>query len=203
MDTCDEKCDIGDIPEYLHSFGKCISAIGEEDRLFLWHELIEDPALDGYGAVGIPGYRWENQSANSELLNPNGSPLDVLRDTRQGGYLASRQVACLAVKDIISISFPNPNNRKMGRDGKVQPVNEDEPKFSLTVEHKPTKCMYPHCEIIGNKDGCPNKMKQEGVRSILRRTLAEMAMKYWNEMKKYSSKSNGDLSGESDTLESL
>lgn len=181
MERCEGACDTVGIPEHLHSHGRSKGLmITQEDRLFIWHRPLEGDY--GYGNGGIPGYRWLNQSANSEQLNPDGQPSDVLFDTKNGGKMPGLEVACLSVSDLISLKFPNPKYQPKDKHGNPLPIT-DADMYTFEIGHRPEACMYPHCEIFLQKGGIEvKKLDKENVKSVIRSELSIFADKHREEM---------------------
>jgi hypothetical protein len=104
---------------------------------------------------GIPGHSHvENQSANSELLNtPFGSTFDVLLNAKDGNHFWNHEIARISVAEIHAIQITSGTDVVINdRIGNPSPDNS---AYTFRVEHKPTCCNYPHCEIVLLKDGAP------------------------------------------------
>ncbi len=175
MQECEQACNVEGIPPHLHKRGRSSESIGDGDRLFLHHDAIDVGAPYGFD---IKGVRYLDQSANSEMLNPDGSPCDVLYDTRNGGILANKQVACLPVAELRMLAFPNPNLVKKGA-----PSPPAEAMHSFEVFHDPMPCMFPHCEIaLFQNEQRKRSLNSSEVKSIIRRQFARVAEKYRSDM---------------------
>ncbi|MEI7451409.1 MAG: hypothetical protein WCJ75_17505 [Desulfomonile sp.] len=148
------------------------------DRLYLHHESI---AIDEAYGFDIKGVRCVDQSANSNLLNPVGDPCDVLYDTKNGGRLANKQIACIPVVELRQIAFPNPNMIKKNAEG--QDITPAEAMHNFDVQHSPTPCMYPHCEILLYQNGeRRSHINSNAVKSTIRRMFARIADQYRSEV---------------------
>lgn len=166
-----ERCNTKGIPYRLHTNGRSKHKnLSSEDRFFLRHPPIINQV--GYG-FEIPQFRLTRQSGNSEQINLNGKIRDVLYDTKEGKHHKDFQIASLPLKDISNLSIPNPNsNTKNNKGAVIKPADI----YSFEVVHEPTSCMYPHCEIITNKNGNPVKdVSSPLVKSTIRLKMAEIA----------------------------
>lgn len=169
-------CHIGDIPSRLHALDRPVIPIGDDDWLYMRHPPLADDL--GY-AFEIPGHRVEDQSVNSEKLNqPDGNPRDVLFDTRFGNHHIEMQIARLGAGEVRSLDIPNINTiRKNGKGEIIQ----DADRYRFEVVHKPTPCMYPHCEIITLKNG-ERKPVSSGIKSAIRWAFAQIADRHRHKM---------------------
>ena len=183
MQACADDCDVP-IPAHLHSKGKLrIAEVSIDDFFYLHHSPI--PEGEPYGFSLSTHLRATNQSANSHLLNPDGQPTDVLYNIRTGDRIEN-QIACIAVSDLRTLCFPNPNKIKKNPDGTDVPPTESE-QYSFKICHYPTPCMYPHCEIHTFEGGVKKKeVGSSSMKTLIRRAFAQLAEKYRSEMLKYT-----------------
>lgn len=172
---CHEDCRIDGIPERLHGKDREILPVSNADRLFLWFA----PKAGSEGEFDLSGVQCCNQSANSELLNEKGSPADVTYDMQAGGLKPGRRVACFSVSDLRSLSFPNEFAR-VNIGGREVPVLDE---YSFDVEHIPTGCMYPHCEIKTIYQGEKKaKINNGHFRAVIRSEFKKLADRFSEEM---------------------
>ena len=186
MAASEDTCPHPEIPERLHTNGRlAVDQIEKTDRLFFWHPAL--PEGEAYVSA-IPGHkRFANQSCNSDELNPDGDPSDVLYNVRDGGgKMSGMQIACIPVEELCNVSSPHPTLvRRDIKTGKpLSPVQKEQIHF--VPKHTPTLCMYPHCEIISHRDGMETKDIAKGSRSDVKLQFAKIAERYRLEMAKYS-----------------
>lgn len=181
-------CEVPGIPTRLHKAGRdAVLFIDQADRMFIRHTPVTGDL--GYGSAWIAPYHWVDQSANSELLNPEGSATDVLFNTKEGHIMRGLEIACLLVADVTSLQFPNPNFQPKDKGGNDIPITEAD-LYSFEVVHKPESCMYPHCELILKKGGVKlKKLDKEAVKSYIRIAFSNLASKFRAEMLEFNNKS--------------
>jgi len=164
------ECLTPGIPSRLHSRGRpAAGRVENSDRVYIRHRSLGDSG--SYG-LEIPGYRLEDQSANSHELNAEGVPQDVLLDTLYGQHHFDQQIACIEVNALVQLTVKNPNVVRYGRDGR--PLNDPD-EYTFRVAHVPTPCMYPHCEIYAHRNGKRTDNISKGIRTTLRSEIAKLA----------------------------
>lgn len=189
MSVCKETCEAPGIPAYLHGTEREPSIISPTDRLYLWYK--EKPGISEFL---LQEFDCAAQSANSHELNPDGSPEDVLYDVVNGGKPANRRLACLAVEEILTASFPNTFSTVKDPVTKRQvPVNET---YTWEVVHDPTGCMFPHCEIRAKCNGAfVTEVQSRSFRSKLRGEFSQLAARFREELAPINSRLNGSAEG--------
>ncbi len=114
--------------------------------LFMRHPPL--PVGEDYG-FEIPGHDHLNdQSVNSDRLNPEGLMADVLFDTKNGNHLIHWQIACLDARSVRALKFLNEKSKIVSK-GVVKYLGD---VYTFDVAHDPTPCMYPHCIIVSKKN---------------------------------------------------
>ena len=133
----------------------------------------------GYGDC-IPEHRILDQSANSKLLNRGGRVCDVLYDTKNGSHWLTYQIAKLDVADILALELPNENTIRKDREGNTIYSGD---VYTFQVEHQPTMCMFPHCEIVALKNGVKqSQVNSNAMKTTIRAQFARIAEKARMEM---------------------
>jgi hypothetical protein len=150
--------------------------VSPDDVLFVRHPPIEGSG--GYG-VSIPEHRVADQSANSLLLNEGGRSTDVLYDTNNGSHWVKHQIAKLHVAEVLKLSLPNENTIRRDRNGNIIYGGD---LYTFEIEHKPTSCMYPHCEIVALKEGVKQAQIKNAMKTTIRAQFARLAEKARVEM---------------------
>jgi hypothetical protein len=172
-----DECPIANIPVRLHQKGRPADAVQKDDVLYMRHPPLQRG--EGYG-VGIPEHRIVDQSANSRLLNQGGRVCDVLYDIKNGSHWMTYQIAKLDVADILALELPNENTIRKDREGNVIYSGD---VYTFGVEHKPTGCMFPHCEIVALKNGSrQTHINSNAMKTTIRAKFARMAEKARTEM---------------------
>lgn len=178
MQACQgENCETPGIPVHLHSNGKpLVQRIDDSDQIFLRHP----PQEESFGFKFE--YRPINQSANSALLNVDGSPEDVRYNIKTGEKDTSVMIVTLPVNEIRAMNFPNPHLvQRKDSDQNPEP-DRAEDNFFFDVAHRPDPCMYPHCEIITIQKNNPLLEVSKGMRRVLRLKFGELAERFRHAM---------------------
>lgn len=171
-----EVCSRESIPIRLHRMGRPKLEAGEaSDHLYIRHPPrdMSEPYI-----LQIPGHnKLQNQSVNSELLNAEGSPSDVLFNTKCDPHFTDSNIAKIAAQDVINLQLPNPHVMRV-----VKAKTTNEPVvYQFKIEHDPTPCMYPHCVIQAYKDGEKVDKNIDGyMKTEIRKIFAKLAEK-WRE----------------------
>ncbi len=168
------ECHIADIPRRLHWGGRPIREVPADDWIYMWHL----PVPGSYMESDIfASFRVDGQSFNSHKLNhPNGDPRDVHYDTRYGKHRPEMQIARFGVGEVKLLDLPNKNTERKDRDGRL--ICD---RYTFQIEHKPTPCMYPHCELVALKDG-KKRTVSPGVKTLIRDSFEEIAERHREKM---------------------
>jgi hypothetical protein len=163
-------CTIASIPARLHSRGRApVASLRPTDWLYLRHP----PQGKLWYGSHIKGHdHLDDQSVHSRLLNkPHGSPRDVFYNEEDGSYYWGWGIAAFSVRQIRALCLPNPNTpiKKV----KGPPPGLD--VYTFSVCHRPTPCLYPHCEIHAYKNG--NRLTRNirnSMKSLIRKRFARL-----------------------------
>lgn len=168
-----------DIPVRLWRWGRSERNVDSDDWLYMRHDPLEPPGSPYVGQ--IPGHRkFEDQSVNSDRLNPSGTPRDVLFDTARGTHHWNYQIARLRAREIEEHPFPNEFLIKRHKDGRREMQTDF---FTFRVKHTPDDRMYPHCIIEAKKNGNSGvKEVPKSLRTSIRYYFAELAERHREEM---------------------
>lgn len=176
MQEPETECRTAGIPRRLHKNYRPVCEVPSGDWLYLWH-----PASTGsYGFEIFGKFRVESQSFNSHALNePDGNPRDVLYDTETGRHRLELQIARVGVDDIRSLDIPNDNTVVKDAMGKIIEYRD---RYRFEVVHKPTPCMYPHCQLVTLKNGQQKPVNSSDMKTAIREAFAELAERHREEM---------------------
>jgi hypothetical protein len=159
-----------DIPARLWRSGRKPRAISPRDMVYLRHDAMRIGTPYGFIIPGHPPL--EDQSFNSHEINRFGTPRDVLFDTQRGEHHWDDQIACLEVKDLSDLKFPNEDTIQWRADGSRKSGLDI---ITFELRHAPIERMYPRCVLEAKKNGVPLTDLPKPLRTILRARLAELA----------------------------
>jgi hypothetical protein len=158
-----ERCKELNIPDYLHTNNRNPDQEFNSELIYRWFKIQIDRESDWRNDKGVSSsiFAVRNDSCNREKYSRK--PDDVLYNTTGDDRDLTKFGICQFNSDVL--------------DGEVHRIEQNNsPRiFELGIEHIPTECMYPHCEIIVKENG--SKIDQDGppksTRTAIRRILAK------------------------------
>lgn len=158
-----ERCKGLNIPDYLHTNGREPDPHFNSELIYRWFRGPVEFSTDwrDHDHVSSVIFAVKNDSCNREKYSR--TPEDVLINTTGD----DRNLSDCGIIQINSDHLS----------GQVHEIEQNNKKrtFELGIEHVPTECMYPHCEIIVFENGV--KIDEKGPPRSTRTAIRRMLIK--------------------------